>query len=211
MVTSCPGWRGQVWDVHVDDTVRDYIVRLVFATRRHKDLILGASPRGSHALYRGIQAYAAVQGRDFTLPDDVKKLAPAILSHRCLIHPESALRGHTHLGILKEIMQATPLDIGKLGISRGESGRLASVRVQLFTFHFLTFYSPLAHSPSLNNGKLLRPHPHPPAARLLFAGRFYFLRDLRQRGGVRLGALADAPRRQKFGQRPAVRAECVLG
>ena len=104
----------QVWDVHVDDTVRDYIVRLTFATRRHKDLILGASPRGSHALYRGIQAYAAVQGRDYTLPDDVKKLAPAILSHRCLIHPESALRGHTNRGILKEIMEATPLDIGEL-------------------------------------------------------------------------------------------------
>ena len=104
----------QVWDVHVDDTVRDYIVRLTFATRRHKDLILGASPRGSHALYRGIQAYAAVQGRDYTLPDDVKKLAPAILSHRCLIHPESALRGHTNSGILKEIMAATPLDIGEL-------------------------------------------------------------------------------------------------
>ncbi|WP_420643086.1 AAA family ATPase [Candidatus Leptofilum sp.] len=104
----------QVWDVHVDDTVRDYIVRLTFATRRHKDLILGASPRGSHALYRGIQAHAAVQGRDYTLPDDVKKLAPVILSHRCLIHPESALRGHTNAGILKEIMADTPLDIGEL-------------------------------------------------------------------------------------------------
>ncbi|MEZ4593348.1 MAG: MoxR family ATPase [Chloroflexota bacterium] len=104
----------QVWDAGYDDTVRDYIVRLTFATRRHKDLILGASPRGSHALYRGIQAYAAVQGRDYTLPDDVKKLAPAILSHRCLIHPESALRGHTQVGILKEIMAATPLDIGEL-------------------------------------------------------------------------------------------------
>ena len=104
----------QVWEVHVDDTVRDYIVRLTFATRRHKDLILGASPRGSHALYRGIQAYAAVQGRDYTLPDDVKKLAPTILSHRCLIHPESALRGYTQVGILKEIMAATPLDIGEL-------------------------------------------------------------------------------------------------
>jgi MoxR-like ATPase len=104
----------RVWDVHVDDTVRDYIVRLTFATRRHKDLILGASPRGSHALYRGIQAYAAVQGRDYTLPDDVKKLAPAILSHRCLIHPESALRGYTQVGILKDIMEATPLDIGEL-------------------------------------------------------------------------------------------------
>ncbi len=109
-----PGLAQQVWRVHVDETVRDYIIRLVFATRRHKDLILGASPRGSHALYRGIQAYAALQGRDFTLPDDVKVLAPVILSHRCLIHPESALRGLTNTGILKEILQNTPLDIGEL-------------------------------------------------------------------------------------------------
>ena len=109
-----PGLAQQVWDVHVDETVRDYIIRLVFATRRHKDLILGASPRGSHALYRGIQAYAALQGRDFTLPDDVKKLAPTILSHRCLIHPESALRGLTNTGILSDILQGTPLDIGEL-------------------------------------------------------------------------------------------------
>ena len=109
-----PGLARQVWDVHVDETVRDYIIRLVFATRRHKDLILGASPRGSHALYRSIQAYAALQGRDYTLPDDVKKLTPAILSHRCLIHPESALRGLTNTGILNDILQDTPLDIGEL-------------------------------------------------------------------------------------------------
>lgn len=104
----------QVWTVHVDDTVRDYIVRLVFATRQHKDLVLGASPRGSHALYRGIQAFAAMHGRDFTLPDDVKILAPAILSHRCLIHPESALRGITTSRILTDIIQETALDIGEL-------------------------------------------------------------------------------------------------
>ncbi len=104
----------QVWQVHVDDTVRDYIVRLVFATRRHKDLVLGASPRGSHALYRGIQAYAALHGRDYTLPDDIKTLAPAILAHRCLIHPESALRGVTAARILADIIKETPLDIGEL-------------------------------------------------------------------------------------------------
>ncbi|HID50822.1 MAG TPA: MoxR family ATPase, partial [Anaerolineae bacterium] len=85
----------QVWNVHIDETVREYIVRLVFATRQNKDLILGASPRGSHALYRGRQAYAAINGRDYVLPDDVKTLAPVILAHRCLIHPESALRGLT--------------------------------------------------------------------------------------------------------------------
>lgn len=104
----------RVWDVHVDDTVRDYIVRLVFATRQHKDLVLGASPRGSHALYRGAQAYAALQGRAFVLPDDVKKLVTPVLAHRCLVHPESALRGVTVQDILAGIQENTPLDIGEL-------------------------------------------------------------------------------------------------
>ncbi|RMG95221.1 MAG: MoxR family ATPase [Chloroflexi bacterium] len=104
----------QVWQVHVDDTVREYIVRLVFATRNHKDLILGASPRGSHALYRGAQAYAALQGRDYVLPDDVKHLTTAVLAHRCIIHPESALRGLTVQQILDEILQETPLHIGEI-------------------------------------------------------------------------------------------------
>jgi MoxR-like ATPase len=104
----------RVWQVHVDDTVRNYIVRLVFATRRHKDLILGASPRGSHALYRGSQAYAALHGRDYTLPDDVKRLVPVVLSHRCLVHPESALRGATAENILADILKQAPLEIGEL-------------------------------------------------------------------------------------------------
>lgn len=104
----------QVWQVHVDETIRDYIVRLVFATRQHKDLILGASPRGSHALYRGGQAYAALHGRDYTLPDDIKRLAPSILCHRCLVHPESALRGVTVKRILADVVEETPLDIGEL-------------------------------------------------------------------------------------------------
>ena len=104
----------RIWDVHVDDTVREYIIQLVFATRRHDDLILGASPRGSHALYRAIQAYAAVQGRDYVLPDDVKRLIIPVLGHRCLIHPESALRGAKIEAILNDIIAATPLDIGEL-------------------------------------------------------------------------------------------------
>ena len=106
-----PALAQTVWDVHVDDTVRRYIVRLVVATRQHKDLILGASPRGSHALYRGSQAYAAVQGRDYVLPDDVKKLVPRILSHRCLLHPESALRGIQIGDILQRLIKDTPLEL----------------------------------------------------------------------------------------------------
>ena len=103
----------QVWDVHVDETVRNYIVRLVFATRDHTDLILGASPRGSHALFRGAQAIAALDGRDYVLPDDVKRLAPAVLEHRCLLHPESALRGITVSKIIDTILEETPLEIGE--------------------------------------------------------------------------------------------------
>ena len=104
----------QVWDVHVDDTVRDYIVALVFATRSHNDLILGASPRGSHTLYRAAQTYAALQGRDYVLPDDVKRLAAPVLAHRCIVHPESALRGVTVADILGDILARTPLAIGDL-------------------------------------------------------------------------------------------------
>ncbi len=104
----------EVWDVHVDDTVRDYIIALVFATRGHNDLILGASPRGSHTLYRAAQTYAALQGRDYVLPDDVKRLAAPVLAHRCIVHPESALRGVTVADILSDILARTPLGIGDL-------------------------------------------------------------------------------------------------
>ena len=104
-----------IWDVHVDDTVRDYIVRLVNSTRTHPDLLLGASPRGSLALYRGSQAWAALHGRDYVLPDDVKLMAPLILAHRCLVHPESALRGRTSEKIIAEQLAKVPLDLGKSG------------------------------------------------------------------------------------------------
>jgi MoxR-like ATPase len=104
----------RVWEVHVDDTVREYIVRLVNATRGHPDLLLGASPRGSLALYKTGQAWAALHGRDYVLPDDIKRLAPIALAHRCLVHPESALRGRTATAIIAGLLGEVPLDIGKL-------------------------------------------------------------------------------------------------
>ncbi|MCC7355218.1 MAG: MoxR family ATPase [Anaerolineae bacterium] len=107
-----PAWAQQVWEVHVDDTVREYIVRLVEATRRHDDLALGASPRGSLALYKASQALAALQGRDYVLPDDVKKLAPLTLAHRCIVHPESGLRGKTATGIIAQLLESVPLNLG---------------------------------------------------------------------------------------------------
>ena len=103
-----------VWEVHVDDTIRDYIVRLVDATRQHPDLLLGASPRGSLALYRSSQALAALRGRSFVLPDDVKLLAPLALAHRCIVQPESALRGRTAQAIVNDLLAQVALDIGQL-------------------------------------------------------------------------------------------------
>ena len=104
----------QVAAIHVDDTLRDYIVRLVNATRHHRDVLLGASPRGSLALYRTSQALAALRGRTFVLPDDIKLLAPLALSHRCLLHPESALRGRSAGQIVQEILAETTLELGRI-------------------------------------------------------------------------------------------------
>ncbi len=80
-------------DVHLDRAVGDYLLRLITATRNHPDLSLGASPRGSLALYKAAQALALVRGRDFVTPDDIKELAPAVLPHRLIVKPESEVRG----------------------------------------------------------------------------------------------------------------------
>ena len=111
---SVPELAEQVWAIRVDDTVRNYIVTLIQATRAHSELALGASPRGSLALYRGAQARAAIAGRDYVLPDDVQALAPLALPHRCIVQPESALRGRTAEAIVAEILEATPLDLGSV-------------------------------------------------------------------------------------------------
>jgi MoxR-like ATPase len=103
----------QVWNVNVDETVRAYIVRLVAATRDQSDLLLGASPRGSLALYRASQAYAALHGRDFVLPDDIKELFLPVMAHRCLIQPESALRGVVLEEILAGVLDETELELGE--------------------------------------------------------------------------------------------------
>ena len=110
---SIPQLAEQVWQVRVEDHLRDYIVALVQGTRQHSELALGASPRGSLALYRGAQARAAVQGRDYVLPDDIQALAPLTLAHRSIIKPDSALRGRTTDAIIAEIIEQTRLDLGE--------------------------------------------------------------------------------------------------
>lgn len=99
----------QVWEVHVDDSVVEYLLSIVQATRRHADLSLGASPRGSLALFKGAQALAAIRGRDFVKPDDVKELAGPALAHRLIVRPESALRGRSTEDVLRQVLADTSL------------------------------------------------------------------------------------------------------
>jgi MoxR-like ATPase len=101
-----------VWEIHVDQTVRNYILRLIHATRDHPDLALGASPRGSLALFKTAQAFAALQGREFVIPDDVKELVIPCLGHRMIVRPESALRGRTVRVILEDLLESTQVPLG---------------------------------------------------------------------------------------------------
>ena len=104
----------QVWDVHVDETLQDYIVRLISATRTHADLALGASPRASLALYKTAQALAALRGRDHVIPDDIKYLAPATLTHRLIVSPEAELRGRNAVSIVGDLLNSIPLELGSI-------------------------------------------------------------------------------------------------
>jgi MoxR-like ATPase len=103
-----------VGDVHVDESLERYILAIVRATRAHPDVALGASPRGSLALYKTAQALAALRGRNYVVPDDIKILVPYTLTHRLIIKPDSQLRGRTAGAILDEILEDTALDIGEL-------------------------------------------------------------------------------------------------
>ena len=100
-----------VWDVRVDDALVDYIGRIVVATRAHPDLAVGASTRGSLALFKAAQALAALSGRAYVTPDDVKALAPVTLAHRLILKAESELRGHTAEEIVRTILETTPVPI----------------------------------------------------------------------------------------------------
>ena len=93
-----------VRSVHVDAKVSQYIMEIVHATRGHEDLTLGASPRGSIALFRGSRAMAALRGRDYVLPDDVKFVVAPILAHRLILSPESRLRKVTAEQVVQDVV-----------------------------------------------------------------------------------------------------------
>jgi MoxR-like ATPase len=96
-------------DVYVDPLVKRYIVDMITQTRRHPDIYLGASPRGSLALYRTGQARAAILGRDYVLPDDIKALAIPTLAHRLIVSPSARLRDVTGETLMREILSALPV------------------------------------------------------------------------------------------------------
>jgi MoxR-like ATPase len=101
--------------VHVSPPVKRYIVELVRETREHPEVFLGASPRGSLGLFRAGQARAALDGRDYVLPDDIKLLAPKILPHRIVVSPAARLTDVSATRIVREILDSLAVPGGDLG------------------------------------------------------------------------------------------------
>jgi MoxR-like ATPase len=93
-----------VRDIYVDEKVRDYLLRIIHRTRDSTHLSLGASPRAGMMLFRAAQALAAVQGRGYVIPDDIKILSPPVLEHRLILNPESRLRRVTTQSVLREVL-----------------------------------------------------------------------------------------------------------
>ncbi len=101
----------QVRTIRVEQSVREYVVKVARATRDHEEVDLGASPRGTMSLYHTSQALAALRGRDYVLPDDVKYLAPHVLTHRILISPQTRLRGRRPEEVVAEIVNTVPVPV----------------------------------------------------------------------------------------------------
>jgi MoxR-like ATPase len=93
-----------VKNVHVDPLLRGYLLQIVSQTRSHEDLALGGSPRASIALFRCAQAMAAIRGRNYVLPDDLKKIIEPVMNHRVILRPESRLRKVTTESVIDEIV-----------------------------------------------------------------------------------------------------------
>jgi MoxR-like ATPase len=96
-------------DIYIDDSVKEYIVAMVGESRKHPDVYLGASPRGSLALYKTSQARAALLGRDYVIPDDIKALAQAALAHRLIISPSARIKNVDPKAVVEEITSSVPV------------------------------------------------------------------------------------------------------
>jgi MoxR-like ATPase len=101
----------QVRQIKVEDSVRQYVVNVCRATRAHEDIELGASPRATMALYRTCQALAAVRGREFVIPDDVKVMAPYVLTHRLVVNPQTRLRGRRPEDVIRDVVNTVAVPV----------------------------------------------------------------------------------------------------
>jgi MoxR-like ATPase len=97
--------------VRVENSVRDYVVRLARATRENGDIELGASPRAAMALFQAAQGWAGIQGRDFVIPDDIKFLAPYVLCHRIILSPQAQLRGRKVEDLVNDLVSLVPVPV----------------------------------------------------------------------------------------------------
>jgi len=98
-------------EIRVEESIRNYLVKVARATREHAEIELGASPRATMALYQTSQAWAAIQGRDYVLPDDVKFMAPHVLTHRLMISPKAQLRGRRPEEMVADIVDSVPVPV----------------------------------------------------------------------------------------------------
>jgi len=101
----------EVRTIRVEESVRRYIVQVTRSTREHPAVELGVSPRGTLSLYKTAQALAAIEGREYVIPDDVKRLAPYVLTHRIIINPQTRLRGRTPEEVMMEIVDSVPVPV----------------------------------------------------------------------------------------------------
>ena len=97
--------------VHLDDQIRTYILEIVHGTRDNENILLGGSPRASLSLQRAAQASAAIQGRTFVVPDDVKKLVAPVLSHRIILKPETRLRKIKTEDVINDVLDDIPVPV----------------------------------------------------------------------------------------------------
>ena len=109
--TGVTEMQARVREIYVDPVLSGYIVRLAQATREHEDVELGVSPRATLGLYRCSQAFAAIRGREYVTPDDVKVLAPYALAHRTILTSQARLRGHTQEDVVRELLSQVEVPV----------------------------------------------------------------------------------------------------
>jgi MoxR-like ATPase len=115
--------QGQVRQVHVDNLIKTYIVELVSMTREHPDAYLGASPRGSITLFKTAQVRAAMEGRDYVIPDDIKALAMTALAHRLIVSPSARIKDVDPRAVVEDVLQSVPVPGARSSGARDRSSR----------------------------------------------------------------------------------------